>query len=80
MSLEQRLKGADEAAALEASGDRPERVLDLVTQSIEVMNESPGDFELPGLGVVWWTMIRKNLDRTVQDIEHVMSTDLRSQI
>ena len=59
-------------ADLNAFGDRPVRVLDLVTQAVEVMNESSGDFEIPGLGVVWWNQIRRDLDVTVRDLEHVI--------
>ena len=72
MSFENRRKRVQMDADLKAFGDRPVRVLDLVTQAAEVMNESPADFEIPGLGVVWWDQIRRELNQAARNLEHVI--------
>ena len=72
MSFEKRLASVQMDTDLKAFGDRPARVLALVTQAVEVMNESPEDFEIPGLGVVWWNQVRSDLDHAVRDLEHVI--------
>lgn len=72
MSFEKRLKEIQRCADLEAFGDRPARVLALGTEAIGVMDESPEDFEIPSLGVVWWNVIRCELEGIIRDLDHVV--------
>ena len=67
------------ATELQAFGDRPARILDLVNQAIAIMDESPEDFEIPGLGVVWWTMIRRELESAGQHIEHILDRAAKAE-
>ena len=79
MTFEKRMKEIQMSTELQAFGDRPARVVELVNQAIAVMDESPEDFEIPGLGVVWWTYIRSKLERAGQNIEHVIERAAKAE-